>query len=91
MDIDLGHKDITVSQQGLDVSNIHTGTDAGGCRTNCCLRRAQSGRYPWPKGQAGETLEISEKEFEYLLSNQSLHLSQKRAVIVEITALLLYN
>ena len=31
-------------------------------------RRAQSGTYPWPKGQAGETLEISEKEFEYLLS-----------------------
>lgn len=31
-------------------------------------RRAQSGTYPWPKGQTGETLEISEKEFEYLLS-----------------------
>ena len=31
-------------------------------------RRAQSGRYPWPKGQTGDVLEISEKEFEYLLS-----------------------
>jgi len=29
---------------------------------------AQSGRYPWPKGETGEALEISEKEFEYPLS-----------------------
>jgi transposase len=31
-------------------------------------RRAQSGTYPWPRGQAGCVAELSEKEFEYLLS-----------------------
>lgn len=29
-------------------------------------RRAQSGTYPWPPGEAGLMLEISEREFEYL-------------------------
>ena len=31
-------------------------------------RRAQSGTYPWPKGKPGTTVEINEKEYEYLLS-----------------------
>ena len=31
-------------------------------------RRAQSGTYPWPKGESGRVVEISEKEFAYLLS-----------------------
>ena len=31
-------------------------------------RRAQSGTYPWPKGESGRVVEISEKEFTYLLS-----------------------
>ena len=41
-------------------------------------RRAQSGTYPWPKGQAGETLEISEKEFEYLLSRSIVPFKHKK-------------
>ena len=31
-------------------------------------RRAQSGTYPWPKGESGRVVEISEKEFTNLLS-----------------------
>ncbi|MCM1222284.1 MAG: IS66 family insertion sequence element accessory protein TnpB [Lachnospiraceae bacterium] len=31
-------------------------------------RRAQSGTYPWPKGKSGTVVEISEREFEYLMS-----------------------
>ena len=31
-------------------------------------RRAQSGTYPWPNGEPGRVVEISEKEFTYLLS-----------------------
>lgn len=27
-------------------------------------RRAQSGSYPWPKGESGTIVEISEREFE---------------------------
>ena len=29
-------------------------------------RRAQSGTYPWPNGEAGRVVEISEKEFTYI-------------------------
>ena len=41
-------------------------------------RRAQSGSYPWPKGQAGEVLEITEKEFEYLLSKSIVPFKAKK-------------
>ncbi len=40
--------------------------------------RAQSGSYPWPKGQAGEVLEITEKEFEYLLSKSIVPFKAKK-------------
>ena len=41
-------------------------------------RRAQSGSYPWPKGQAGEVLEITEREFEYLLSKSIVPFKEKK-------------
>ena len=41
-------------------------------------RRAQSGSYPWPKGQAGEVLEITEREFEYLLSKSIVPFKTKK-------------
>lgn len=41
-------------------------------------RRAQSGTYPWTKGETGETLEISEKEFEYLLSRSIVPFTHKK-------------
>ena len=41
-------------------------------------RRAQSGSYPWPKGQAGEVLEITEREFEYLLSKSIVPFKAKK-------------
>lgn len=41
-------------------------------------RRAQSGTYPWPKGEAGYVVEISEKEFEYLLSNSIVPFKDKK-------------
>ena len=31
-------------------------------------RRAQSGTYPWPDAPEGEIVEITEREFQYLLS-----------------------
>lgn len=40
-------------------------------------RRAQSGRYPWPAGQTGEAVEISEKEFEYLLGKSIVPFKEK--------------
>lgn len=54
-------------------------------------RRAQSGTYPWPKGESGSIVEINEREFEYLLSKSIVPFQEKRAVMIEITALLLYN
>lgn len=41
-------------------------------------RRAQSGRYPWPAGQTGEAVEISEKEFEYLLGKSIVPSKEKK-------------
>ena len=41
-------------------------------------RRAQSGSYPWPKGQAGEVVEISEKEFDYLLERSIVPFKAKK-------------
>ena len=58
-------------------------------------RRAQSGSYPWPKGESGTIVEISEREFAYLLSKSIVPFKEKtrhkRVVMIEITALLLYN
>lgn len=42
-------------------------------------RRAQSGRYPWPAGPAGEAVEISEKEFEYLLGKSIVPFKTNKA------------
>jgi len=41
-------------------------------------RRAQSGRYPWPVGQAGEAVEISGEEFEYLLGKSIVPFKAKK-------------
>ncbi len=41
-------------------------------------RRAQSGRYPWPAGRADEAVEISEKEFEYLLGKSIVPFKAKK-------------
>ena len=41
-------------------------------------RRAQSGSYPWPGGQTGEAVEISEKEFEYLLGKSIVPFKAKK-------------
>ena len=41
-------------------------------------RRAQSGTYPWPKGEAGMVVEISEKEFIYLLSSSIIPSKEKK-------------
>lgn len=41
-------------------------------------RRAQSGRYPWPAGQTGEAVEISEKGFEYLLGKSIVPFKEKK-------------
>lgn len=41
-------------------------------------RRAQSGSYPWPAGQTGEAVEISEKEFEYLLGKSIVPFKAKK-------------
>jgi len=40
-------------------------------------RRAQSGSYPWPSSTAGDVIEITEKEFEYLKSKSIVHIGQK--------------
>lgn len=41
-------------------------------------RRAQSGTYPWPKGDAGTVVEIQEKEFNYLMSNSIVPFKEKK-------------
>ena len=41
-------------------------------------RRAQSGTYPWPKDAEGEVLEISEREFRYLLSDSIVPFKEKK-------------
>lgn len=41
-------------------------------------RRAQSGTYPWPKGESGMTVEINEREFEYLLSKSIVPFKAKK-------------
>ena len=41
-------------------------------------RRAQSGSYPWPVGQAGGVVEINEKEFEYLLGKSIVPFKAKK-------------
>lgn len=41
-------------------------------------RRAQSGTYPWPPGEPGGVMEISEKEFEYLLSRSIVPFKEKK-------------
>ena len=43
-------------------------------------RRAQSGSYPWPGGQTGEAVEISEKEFEYLLGKSIVPFKAKKGL-----------
>lgn len=40
-------------------------------------RRAQSGTYPWPPGEPGSVVEISEKEFAYLLSRSIVPFKEK--------------
>lgn len=41
-------------------------------------RRAQSGTYPWPDNAEGEVLEISEREFQYLLSGSIVPFKEKK-------------
>lgn len=41
-------------------------------------RQAQSGSYPWPPSEAGLTMEISEKEFEFLKTKSIVPVGQKR-------------
>lgn len=41
-------------------------------------RRAQSGTYPWPSGEPGDIVEISEKEFDYLLSRSIVPFKEKK-------------
>ncbi len=41
-------------------------------------RRAQSGTYPWPVGKTGTTVEVSEKEFDYLLSKSIVPFKEKK-------------
>lgn len=41
-------------------------------------RRAQSGTYPWPKGEAGRVVEISEKEFAFLLGKSIVPCKEKK-------------
>lgn len=41
-------------------------------------RRAQSGTYPWPPGEPGCVMEISEKEFEYLLNRSIVPFKEKK-------------
>jgi len=48
---------------------------AGFCITK---RRAQSGSYPWPSSEAGLTLEITEKEFDFLKSKAIVPVGKKR-------------
>lgn len=43
-------------------------------------RRAQSGSYPWPPFEAGQMLEISEKEFEFLRSKSIVPTRAKKAL-----------
>ncbi len=48
---------------------------AGFCITK---RRAQSGSYPWPPSAAALTLEITEKEFEFLKTKSIVPVGKKR-------------
>jgi len=41
-------------------------------------RRAQSGSYPWPPSEAGEVMEITEKEFAFLKTKAIVPVGQKR-------------
>lgn len=41
-------------------------------------RHAQRGSYPWPTGEAGTMVEISEREFEYLLSKSIVAVKKKK-------------
>ena len=41
-------------------------------------RTAQSGTYPWPPAAAGTVVEVSEKEFEYLLSKSVVPFKEKK-------------
>ena len=41
-------------------------------------RRAQSGTYPWPKGETGTVVEIQEKEFFYLSGNSIVPFKEKK-------------
>ena len=45
-----------------------------------CLskRRVQSGSYPWPPAEAGNVLEITEKEFEYMKSRSIVPCKEKK-------------
>ena len=45
-------------------------------------RRAQSGTYPWPGGQAGYVVEINEREFEYLLSRSIVPFKEKKEKVL---------
>jgi len=42
-------------------------------------RQTQSGTYPWPPAEAGTVVEISEKEFEYLLSRSVVPFKENNA------------
>lgn len=48
---------------------------AGFCITK---RRAQSGSYPWPPSEAGLTMEITEKEFDFLRTKSIVPVGEKR-------------
>lgn len=46
-------------------------------------RRAQSGSYPWPSSEPGTVVEISEREFAYLLSKSIVPTKAKKSHILE--------
>ena len=41
-------------------------------------RRAQSGTYPWPDAPEGEIVEITEREFQYLLSRSIVPIKDRK-------------
>ena len=45
-------------------------------------RTAQSGTYPWPPAAAGTVVEVSEKEFEYLLSKSVVPFKEKKEKVL---------
>ena len=45
-------------------------------------RTAQSGTYPWPPAAAGTVVEVSEKEFEYLLSKSIVPFKEKKEKVL---------